>query len=57
MTVNQPWRSHLKPDEQTRIAELDRIITEARETDRINTTERELIRRRAVQRHRKAVGL
>lgn len=57
MTTQQPWRQFLKPDEQTRIADLDRIIAESREIDRINTAERELIRRRAVQRHRKAVGL
>lgn len=55
--TQQPWRQFLKPDEQTRIAELDAVIEQARETDRINTAERELIRRRAVQRHRKAVGL
>lgn len=57
MIEKQPWRNHLKPDEQTRIAELDRVIEQARKTDRVYTAERELIRRRAVQRHRKAVGL
>jgi vacuolar-type H+-ATPase subunit H len=51
---DQPWRSHLKPAETLRVLELDQTIETARRLDSDATAERELIRRRATQRMKKA---
>lgn len=50
MTLLNPWRDHLTPDEQSRISELDVGICNAREIATELTAERELIRRRVVGR-------
>ncbi len=50
----QPWRSHLNQSETIRILELDQTIETARRLASAATAERELIRRRATQRMKKA---
>lgn len=52
--MTQPWRSHLNPAEHLRILELDQTIETARRLASDATAERELIRRRATQRTKKA---
>lgn len=44
------WRAYLKPDETTRISELDAVIAAHRLASTTLTAEREIIRRRAVAR-------
>lgn len=57
MTLKNPWRIHLTPDEAAQVAVLDRAIDIARESDRRNTAEREKIRRRCVARGQRVKGV
>lgn len=54
MTTSTLWRSYLKPEESSRVAELDAIIDAHRSASIKLTAEREIIRRRAVGRIRLA---
>lgn len=54
--TDQTWRAHLNASEREEIAVLDVEIETHRTAATAFTSRREIIRRRAVQRMRKAVG-
>lgn len=55
--TDQPWRHHLNEAERAEVAVLDKHIEYHRTHGAEFTAQREIIRRRAVQRMRKVLGI